>query len=68
LLIKSSVKTSYQEKLISAGVISKTECDESEKSYRLAIEKGNSVVHNLATKPNESMWFDWTPYMNQKEM
>jgi 2-oxoglutarate dehydrogenase E1 component len=61
-----SVKNSYQEKLISAGVISKTECDESEKNYRLAIEKGNSVVHNLATKPNEAMWFDWTPYMNQK--
>ena len=61
-----SVKSSYQENLISAGVISKTECDESEKNYRLAIEKGNSVVHNLATKPNEAMWFDWTPYMNQK--
>ncbi len=22
--------------------------------------------HNLATKPNESMWFDWNPYMNQE--
>ena len=61
-----SVKTSYQDKLISRGVVSKSECDESEKSYRLAIEKGDSVVHNLATKPNESMWFDWTPYMDQR--
>ena len=63
---QASVKNSFQEKLISAGVISKFECDESEKNYRLAIEKGDSVVHNLATKPNESMWFDWTPYMDQK--
>ena len=63
---QASVKTSYQDKLISRGVVSKSECDESEKSYRLAIEKGDSVVHNLATKPNESMWFDWTPYMDQR--
>ena len=24
------------------------------------------MFKNLATKPNESMWFDWTPYMDQK--
>ena len=63
---QSSVKTIYQDKLISMGVVSQSECDESEKSYRLAIEKGDSVVHNLATKPNEAMWFDWTPYMDQR--
>jgi len=63
---QTSVKSAYQEKLISSGVITQSECDESEKSYRSAIEKGDSVVHNLATKPNESMWFDWTPYMDQK--
>ena len=52
---QASVKTSYQDKLISRGIVSKSECDESEKSYRLAIEKGDSVAHNLATNPNESM-------------
>ena len=60
-----SVKTLYQEQLIKAGVTSKSECDEIEKKYRSTIEKGDSVAHNLATQPNESMWFDWTPYINQ---
>jgi len=61
-----SVKTSYQEQLILSGVTSQTECDEIEKKYRSTIENGDSVAHNLATKPNESMWFDWTPYINQR--
>ena len=61
-----SVKTSYQEQLILSGVTSQPECDELEKKYRSTIEKGDSVAHNLATQPNESMWFDWTPYINQR--
>ena len=61
-----SVKTSYQEQLISSGVTSQSECDAIEKKYRSTIENGDSVAHNLATQPNESMWFDWTPYINQK--
>ena len=61
-----SVKTSYQEQLISLGVTSQSECDAIEKKYRSTIENGDSVAHNLATQPNESMWFDWTPYINQK--
>jgi 2-oxoglutarate dehydrogenase E1 component len=61
-----SVKTSYQVQLISSGVTSQSECDEIEKKYRSTIENGDSVAHNLATQPNESMWFDWTPYINQK--
>jgi len=60
-----SVKTSYQEQLILLGVTSQTECDEIEKKYRSTIENGDSVAHNLATQPNVSMWFDWTPYLNQ---
>jgi 2-oxoglutarate dehydrogenase E1 component len=60
-----SVKTSYQEQLILLGVTSQTECDEIEKKYRSTIENGDSVAHNLATQPNASMWFDWTPYLNQ---
>jgi len=60
-----SVKSLYQDKLINAGVTTQSECDEIEKKYRSTIEKGDSVAHNLATQPNESMWFDWTPYINQ---
>ena len=61
-----SVKTAYQEQLISSGVTTQSECEDIEKKYRSTIENGDSVAHNLATKPNESMWFDWTPYINQK--
>ena len=61
-----SVKFLYQEQLISLGITSQSECDEIEKKYRSTIENGDSVAHNLATQPNESMWFDWTPYINQK--
>ena len=48
------------------GVTNESECNEIEKKYRATLEDGDSVAHNLATQPNESMWFDWTPYMNQK--
>jgi 2-oxoglutarate dehydrogenase E1 component len=60
-----SVKSSYQEKLILSGVTNESECIEIEKKYRASLEDGDSVAHNLATQPNESMWFDWTPYINQ---
>ncbi|MDA9049304.1 2-oxoglutarate dehydrogenase E1 component, partial [Gammaproteobacteria bacterium] len=42
-----------------------SECLEIEKKYRTTLEQGDSVAHNLATQPNKSMWFDWTPYINQ---
>jgi len=61
-----SVKTAYQEQLISSGVTTQSECEDIEKKYRSTIENGDSVAHNFATQPNESMWFDWTPYINQK--
>ncbi len=61
-----SVKSLYQQFLISSGITNQFECDEIEKNYRSTLEKGDSVAHNLATQPNESMWFDWTPYLNQR--
>jgi len=60
-----SVKSSYQETLIARGVTTESECLEIEKKYRTTLEQGDSVAHNLATQPNKSMWFDWTPYINQ---
>ena len=61
-----SVKSLYQEFLISLGITNQSECDETEKNYRSTLEKEESVAHNLATQPNKSMWFDWTPYINQR--
>ena len=45
--------------------MSEEDCEEMQKNYRSSIEQGDSVAHNLATKPNEKLWFDWTPYMHQ---
>ena len=61
-----SVKDSYQNGLISQKIIDEFECDELVKQYRLSLEQGDSVAHNLATQPDESSWFDWSPYINQK--
>ena len=61
-----SVKDSYQNGLISQKIIDEFECDELVKQYRLSLEQGDSVAYNLATQPDESSWFDWTPYINQK--
>jgi 2-oxoglutarate dehydrogenase E1 component len=60
-----SVKEIYQEHLIKNKVLSEEDCEEMQKNYRSSIEQGDSVAHNLATKPNEKLWFDWTPYMHQ---
>ena len=58
------IKNIYQNQLISTGIITESECKEIEKKYRSTIEEGKSVAHNLATKPNEKVWFDWTKYWN----
>jgi 2-oxoglutarate dehydrogenase E1 component len=60
-----SVKDKYQEHLIQDNVLSADDCDEIQKNYRTSIEQGDTVAHNLASKPDEKLWFDWTPYMNQ---
>src|SRR6056300_921725 len=49
-----SVKTAYQEQLISSGVTTQSECEDIEKKYRSSLENGDTVAHNLATKPNET--------------
>ena len=61
-----SVKDIYQKLLIKNNVINESDCTEIEKKYRTTLEQGNSVAHNLATKPNESSWFDWSPYIDQR--
>ena len=61
-----SIKVIADKKTDTILGVRQSECDAIEKKYRSTIENGDSVAHNLATQPNESMWFDWTPYINQK--
>ena len=61
-----SVLKIYEEKLISQNIITQLDSKNFQKEYRDSLEHGSSVVGNLALKPNDDLWFDWSPYMNQK--
>jgi 2-oxoglutarate dehydrogenase E1 component len=62
---KPSVKETYEKKLVESGILTTEECATIQKTYRKSLESGNAVALNLATKPNENLWFDWMPYMNK---
>jgi 2-oxoglutarate dehydrogenase E1 component len=55
----------YEEKLISEDIITQLDSKNFQKVYRDSLEEGDSVVENLALKPNDDLWFDWSAYLNQ---
>ena len=61
-----SVLSQYEEKLIQEGIIDKVKAKKIKSDYRKSLEGGKSVAKNLAEKPNDSLWFDWQPYMDVK--
>ena len=61
-----SVLKQYEENLISKGILSKEKAKDIKISYRKSLEGGKSVAKNLAKKPNDSLWFDWQPFMDIK--
>ena len=61
-----SVLSQYEEKLIQEGLIDKGKAKKIKTDYRKSLEGGKSVAKNLAEKPNDSLWFDWQPYMDVK--
>ena len=60
-----SVLKIYEDKLVKEEVITKLDSTNFQKNYRDSLEKGSSVVGNLALKPNDNLWFNWEPYLNQ---
>ena len=60
-----SVLKIYEEKLISEDIITQLDSKNFQKAYRDSLEGGDSVVENLALKPNDDLWFDWSAYLNQ---
>ena len=58
-----STRTLYVEKLISEGLLSETEADEINSSYRKALDEGTHVVKSLVTAPNTALYVDWRPYL-----
>ena len=61
-----SVLKQYEENLISNEILSPEKAKSIKVSYRKSLEGGETVAKNLAKKPNDSLWFDWEPFMNVK--
>jgi 2-oxoglutarate dehydrogenase E1 component len=53
----------YAEKLIAEGVVDRGTEQGLLDEYRDRLEAGHSVVKHLATNPDTSLYFDWTPYL-----
>ena len=60
---KDSVTDLYFKKLLSNGIVEENKYKEFKKNYRSHMEKGETVAESLATDPDESIHFDWTPYL-----
>ena len=61
-----SVLSQYEKNLFDEGILNVEESKKIKSSYRKSLEGGKSVAKNLAKKPNDSLWFDWDPYLDIK--
>ena len=61
-----SVLKQYEEVLLSKKVLTNEKIKSTKTNYRKSLEGGKTVAKNLAEKPNNSLWFDWDPYMDTK--
>ncbi len=59
-----TVLNQYQEKLIQEELLTKKEATNIKTNYRKSLESGISVAKNLSKNPNDSLWFDWTSYLD----
>jgi 2-oxoglutarate dehydrogenase E1 component len=59
-----SVLNQYQEKLMSEGFITKGSALNIKNNYRESLEAGKTVAKSLSDHSNNSLWFDWTDYMD----
>ncbi len=62
---KPSVKEAYEKKLVGLEVLSAEDCSDIQKTYRKSLESGGAVALNLASQPDEKLWFDWRPYLDK---
>ena len=61
-----SVLKQYEQALLSKKVLTDEKIKSIKKEYRKSLESGQTVAKNLAKKPNNSLWFDWDPYLDTK--
>jgi len=61
-----SVLNQYENNLMKEGILDAEQSKKIKSNYRKSLEGGKSVAKNLAKKPNDSLWFDWEPYLDVK--
>ncbi len=61
-----SVLNQYENNLMKDGILDAEQSKKIKSNYRKSLEGGESVAKNLAKKPNDSLWFDWEPYLDVK--
>ena len=61
-----SVLNQYENNLMKEGILDAEQSKKIKSNYRKSLEGGESVAKNLAKKPNNSLWFDWEPYLDVK--
>ena len=59
-----TTRSLYAEKLIKEGVVTLEQSDDMNNHYRLSLDRGDFVVHNLVSEPDESLFVNWEPYLN----
>ena len=63
-----SLKTTraiYSDQLVKEGVVAQEEADAMLKDYREKLDRGENVVNSLVSEPDEELFVDWNPYLNQ---
>jgi len=60
---KKTVTELYSEDLIRKNIIDAEKFENFKSQYRQNMEKGELVALSMATDPDKSMYFDWTPYL-----
>lgn len=59
-----TTKTLYADKLVSEGVLNRSEADKLSDDYRASLDRGEFVVHNLVREPDTSLFVNWDPYLD----
>ncbi len=61
-----SVLKQYEQALLTKKVLTDEKIKSIKTEYRKSLESGQTVAKNLAKKPNNTLWFDWDPYLDTK--
>ncbi|MEE4277104.1 MAG: 2-oxoglutarate dehydrogenase E1 component [Halieaceae bacterium] len=56
----------YARRLIEAGVITEAEDQALVEGYRESLDRDQPLVSSLVSKPNTSLFVDWTPYLGHE--